>query len=102
MPNIEIHMAPVSDDDKTCGNGPEDVRERIRELIRSLPFAGDAVISICHTTCTEAVSGKPAPFLRIVSSNPDHFEPIRQALEPLGMDIETLSLSAFYLKGKLE
>jgi len=87
MPNIEVH-----------GTGAESVRlwNQIFDLIKvGCPeLLNEAVVTIFDDVCTDRY-GTPKPFLRISSSNPAHFEPLKTALSLLHLDIEISDLREF-------
>ena len=100
MPNIEIHGFG-----SLRGIHEVDFLERMVELAKlqtaitetlmGFPFAHEAVITTCNTTC-KYLDKKPAPFLRICDTGHDRADDIAKALMPLKIDIEVMQLHAFY------
>ncbi len=92
MPNIEIHM-PF--EDGKVNRQAMELTRKIWSVCKELPFVGEMVVSHHNTFC-RGRNGKPAPYIRISSSHPDHVEPLLDALKGLGIDIETLILNGFF------
>jgi hypothetical protein len=92
MPNIEIHG---TGDFQTRNEGMQ-LWKQIFDLIKvGCPeLLNEAVVSIFNDICLDKV-GLPQPFLRISSSNPAHFEPLKTALSLLHLDIEVSDLKEF-------
>jgi hypothetical protein len=108
MPNVEIHMHFGSSSRTESGYGPSDraltvaggVWRLVKEA-RGLPEkfdVKDMVVSFKDTYCI-GEDGKPAPFIRICSTNPTDLKILPEVLKPLGIDIETLLVEGFFPAG---
>lgn len=94
MPNIEIHGYPHKNGEMSTE--ANSLSDEIIELTSDLPFKEQMVITVYGTHCFDRKKDSQ-PFIRILSSDPDHILPLVEVLIPLGVDIETANLTGFYL-----
>ncbi len=87
MPNVEIHGLGWSE--------AQALRIEIFKLFAKKSYIDDMVVSICLTSVRDK-DGKEQPFIRLVNSCQEHTEEILAGLKTLNMDIEQLSLVAFF------
>lgn len=89
MPNIEIHGLHQQE--------AEEVRSRIFDLFKDVPYVGEMVVTICITEVRDQ-SGQDQPFLRLISTPAPYIGEIKEKLQTLGIDIERLELKEFIPK----
>ncbi len=96
MPNVEIHGYPKG------SYAPYQLKPDIKDVLRKIGLGDEAVVTVASTETEGCNDYKPAPFLRIISSDPQEPDRIVQALEEAGidMDIEVLPPIRFKKKGE--
>jgi hypothetical protein len=82
MPNIEIHG---------FAERAKEVREKVRDALRDLPFANE-IVTTTFPTVVQDLNGNETPYLRVVATPDRDLESIIAFLKPLELDIEYLPL----------
>lgn len=102
MPNIEIHG--VHGLDTIAGQLTEKQSKLYSEIFKTIELKAhelmdEAVVTICNDHCLDR-QGQSQPFLRICSTDQVQTRKLVMILKPLGLDIETMVVTAFYPKEK--
>lgn len=95
MPNIEIHGFGCGAVAESNSAENADLRRKIFDLFTGKSYTKEMVITAVADDVRDG-SGRPQPFLRVVSCCDTHLDEIVELLKTLDMNIEVTMLSAFH------
>ncbi|WP_432741951.1 hypothetical protein H7827_01360 [Streptomyces sp. JH002] len=89
MPTIEFHGYRAE--------AERPLAEEVRNRLAPLPFAPDIVLSLGTREVVEDLSGRPRPFLRVLTRSVERASHLLQELRPIA-DVEIVLINFFERK----